>query len=388
MAHDHVHSAVLSAMSSATPLPSNSMAMNMPMSTSSSATVHTSTPSASAAPVAHAEPKGWRGNIDLAAGFLAILILFIILLFVFFAYAIYQRVRKGKCPNCKDLEATVQLYEDGKLPITIPMVRARDALNAASNGANVDLERGTADPDASIEAEAPFWARAKGKVVKLGKQFKSRMPATCADTAQPSTDRFFTIGGTPYTHTPPGSRDSFIEPAHPAPIYQQFTINEPDPFDDDVSHAGPSRPRSMASAYSQSTYHTNRTTDVSALDTRQFRESWANDRQARRSSANLEVPRPFSTALNLSDPRHLARYEEAQNIIAKGDVPDHEMQKAVRDLNAIEDQKRERIRYGGYGGLPHPDDVPLADVRGDGKNAAKSRDSYVAPQWRSRGGGE
>ena len=359
MVDDHVQSAVLSGASSAMPTTA--------MPPSSHVASHTSISplhSGTSAPHAHVEPKGWKkGEFDLAAAFLTIIILAILFLLSVIGYGLFLRLRKGKCsPECEDMKAELAKYKSGELKyITIGMVKTREALNektsasaSALSTSDVDLERGTAFDDQHPAAPKPsFWARVKGKITRTTKRPQSVWPGSVKNNST------VTVGSTPYDQSHQGQ-----EPAMPVPIHDQFTSGFVEHFYQGSSPAGPSRrPSSLPSIYSQnsnriSTYHGNQSEDPFKYD---------------RQSAYLGVARPVSTAssaLNIRDPRHQTRYNAAQEVIAHPDAPDHVIQQAINDLNAVEVQMREKVRYGGYGGLAHPDDIPLANlapVAGKGK---------------------
>jgi hypothetical protein len=371
---DDLSSAVLSAVSSATARVSMSMStmsMSSPKATPTSTFVTSYTgisPLPSRTPGAHPEPLGGpsRGP-DMAAVSLAALVVMILLLLALFAYAMYSGFRKGKCsPECEDMRAELAKYKTGELkPITPAMVRAREALNAESASAPApdgDLERG----DLAVAPKPSLFTRAKGAF----KQRQSTKPQSVHSqhfgaSATTVDDRFFTVDDVASTRSPtPGLRQP--PPARLPSARYQPTIN-----DADSNYAGPSSRRtSLPSRYSQSTW-LGGNDNVSLPDSRQSRAS------------------VISSTLNIKDPRHQARYDNAQKIMAAGTAPDHELQAAVNVVNTVEKQKRERIRFGGYGGLPDPrefETILMTDLsKGKGKGKAKADtddDAYPAPGWR------
>jgi len=363
---------------------------------------------------------------------LAAIILMTLLVLLLIGYAIWTRCRKGKCsPECEDMKAELKKYKDGDLkPITPAMVRARESIATTStsfpHGADVDLERGEVDDyeaqrqarhEAALAAfSAPepvkpsLFARAKGlfKGKDKGKQPETieLPPTNPAD--EDSEHRYFTVGGSPYD----SQRD--IHPAlrRPEPAY---TYREPTPYRQD---AGPSHPRSKMTSFPD---RTNRDSDISALNTQQFHprdddhdqvspkgtrtysaylaEDWA-PRERRREEALRDRDRAsvVSSALNIRDPRHAARYENAQNVIAEGTARDSVIQSAVKDVNAVEGQLRAKTRLGGYGGLGWDprgfENVAMAEpieVEGKGKGKAVVGESedrdvrpYQVPDWREK----
>lgn len=74
----------------------------------------------------------------------------------------------------------------------------------------------------------------------------------------------------------------------------------------------------------------------------------------------------MSSALHIFDPRHRARYIEAQRKVARGTAPEAELQKAVKDVNTIEAQMRGKRRSQRYGGLPNPEGFENIDLDSGG----------------------
>jgi hypothetical protein len=287
-----------------------------------------------------------------------------------FAYVTYSRFRKGKCsPECEDMRAELAKYKTGELkPITPAMVRAREALNAESASAptpNGDLERG----ETAVVPKPSLLTRAKGAF----KQRQSTKPPSVHSqhfgaSATTVGDRFFTVDDVASTRSPtPG-------PSQPPPARLPSARYQPTINDTDSNFAGPSSRRtSLPSRYSQSTW-LGGNDNVSLPDPRQSRAS------------------VISSKLNIKDPRHHARYDNAEKIIAAGTAPDHEIQAAVNVVNTVDKQKRKRIRFGGYGGLPDPrefESILMTDLsKGKGKGKAKvdtDDDAYPAPGWRQGG---
>jgi hypothetical protein len=185
--------------------------------------------------------------------FIVIVILCILLFFSIIGYGLFQRLHKGRCsPECEDMKAELAKYKSGQLkPITIALVRAREAFNAnaaesssTSTGTDIDLENGTAFGGQVQASPKPSrWTKIKGKVVGTAKrQHSGKRPSTVGD-------RSFTIAGTPNSQ----SRQSLPAPAPPAPIYQQAMANRPSYLNAGSFQAGLSRRSSLPSIYSQAT---------------------------------------------------------------------------------------------------------------------------------------
>lgn len=281
-------------------------------------------------------------------------------------YAIFQRFR-GKCHKCDMNEEKLRKWDSGELKrITKDMVKARATLNAQASGSTAapassdfDLEKGAvvdfeADRNAhraialaalnrprSVVQKPSLFERAKG-ALKQKKKDKhpppAPSPAPPRRSRYPSYDRFFAV-------TPVTKPAETLQPTR----YQSPYVEDGNDSNERLDHAydpptpkQPSPPDSPTSIYSYDGGSDDKFTVRPLPELPPVRSL----------SPNASV---VSSALHIHDPRHRARYADAQRKMEEGTASDEELQKAVKDVNVVEAQMRGRRRSRTYGGLPHPE---------------------------------
>jgi hypothetical protein len=335
------------------------------------------------------------------------------LLLALVAYALYTRV-KGKCPSCHSNEDKMRKWASGELkPITKAMVKAREqrpahvadamAVGSSSKGADLDVEQGemtdyqrerqlaheealaalngvdtvSLKPSLLHRAKVAFRrivkGRGKGKAPRPSALQAPQPPARARPMTQATVgDRFFTVDD--------------LNPAHDSQGPDAIPMRT---FRYEVSPAAPQHvPVSPSSKYSRATdsnigrasiKHAGRTSvqdfgraqqehynpdPLPALPSPTTYSEYMNDIYGPREAERLRqqgplrddgVPSVISSTLNVTDPRHVARYEAAQRKMERASVADMELQAAVDDVNVVEAQMRRKRRSQAYGGLPHPD---------------------------------
>lgn len=304
---------------------------------------------------------------------LAGIILMVVLLHTFVAYAIYERFR-GKCDKCAMNEDKLRKWESGELKrITKDMVMARGTLDsrapgstAAPNGSEIDIEAGivrdsTAEQTAhranalaalncsrSVLQKPLLFEQAKGALKPKGKRpppvETPKSPSPAQFNPNPSHDRFFavaepvTVGGPRYVP----SHQPYVEDYYDSHKRLNNRAYDPPRPKNPTPPGSPTPPDSPTSIYS----YDGESADKFAV--RPLSEL----PPIRSQSPNESV---VSSALHIYDPRHRARYADAQRKMEQGTAPDAELQKAVQDVNAIEVQMRGKRRTRAYGGLPDPE---------------------------------
>ncbi|KAH7072288.1 hypothetical protein BKA63DRAFT_605165 [Paraphoma chrysanthemicola] len=398
-----VHSSMLNPTSVAqSAVPTSDTHGGMSMSTSNPSTTSLLTglpplPSEFAKPSSKPQPR----SSDTA--FMAILITAIVLGGFLLLSLICKTILvafKGGCSSCKDKDEQIRKYVTGNLTYISPkMVRNREKLaSEASRSHNSrsttchepDLERGEmtkyeaqkqAEHDAAIAAcyrpptptrTAAFWGKLTGAFktrTKLDEgKCKSTVFLSTDEPKSPFDDRYFVVGDEKELDLEAQNVTIPHAPYQPSirrlsSIYSPNTSTRPSnrPFQTHDVEAGPSHPPRTHRPHDShlANSHSDTPSPLDAYQARTHSQYLREDWEPRNVAALASFPDDasiISSSLNIYDPRHAARYEEAQRILVDSDRPDEEVRRAVQIVNAVEKQKWPMRRLRAYGGLPHPDE--------------------------------
>lgn len=361
-------------------------------------------PTTSPTKAPHVEPQGGKGwRPDLAALSLAAIIISALLVLALIGYAIFTRLRKGKCsPEGESMKEELRKYKNGELkPITVAMVAAREQRESMASRATEmtefphgDLERGEAfDHEPQWQSEAAFvppvpvkqspWARMTRRVkVTLKRDRSVDSMSSVADTdlsthfpcAPSASDNYYrpnSIAPQDYQPNPNEADYHYCEPQSPvnpittqsshAPLLSSVSDLGLSPIVTDMNAICNAVPPPGGHEYDVSPVEERRTAHESYMSGRTIEPKHPSYvPYCPPGKEHLAPPDQrdsiISSSLLLSNPAHKPPYEAAQAKIASGHGKDEEMREAAHVCNVVEGQMHRPKRVGGYGGLGVPSD--------------------------------